>query len=95
MTSALFNIASFSLAVGLLASCAVFAVRFLGIRKDLQENEAHMLFKQAMSAEAQQERAAAEIRSRELSGLEARLADAGLAVSPRAWRALQLSLIHI
>ena len=37
MTGALFNIASFSLAVGLLASCAVFAVRFLGIRKDLQE----------------------------------------------------------
>ena len=90
MTGALFNIASFSLAVGLLASCAVFAVRFLGIRKDLQENEARMLFKQAMSAEAQQERAAAEIRSRELSGLEARLADAGLAVSPRAWRALQM-----
>ena len=49
-----------------------------------------MLFKQAMSAEARQERAAAEIRSRELSGLEARLADAGLAVSPRAWRALQM-----
>lgn len=91
MTGVLFNIASFSLAVGLLTACAVFAVRFLGIRKDLQENEAHMLFKQAMSAEAQQERVAAEIRSRELTGLEARLADAGLAISPRAWRVLQTS----
>lgn len=87
---ALFNIVSFALAVALLCACIVFALRFLNIRKDLQENEARLLFRQVMSTGAEKEPRAAELRSRELSGLEARLADAGLALKPRAWRALQL-----
>lgn len=87
---ALFNIVSFTLAVCVLCASIVFALRFLNVRKDLQENEARLLFKRVMSAGAEKEPRVAELRSQELSGLEARLADAGLALSPRAWRALQL-----
>ncbi|MGN0073313.1 MAG: type II secretion system F family protein [Coriobacteriales bacterium] len=86
----LFNIVSFSLAIALLCVCVVFSLRFLNIRKDLQENEARLLFKKVMNSGGEKEPRAGELRGRELSGLEARLADAGLALKPRAWRTLQL-----
>ena len=87
---ALANIVSFALAIAVLSAALIFTLRFLDIRKDLQENEARLLFKKVMSSGADAQPKTGEIQSQELSGLEARLADAGLALKPRAWRAMQL-----
>lgn len=87
---ALFNLTSFLLAVALLVICAVFVLRLLDVKKELQENEARSLFRKVMSGGADDDVHTPGIRSRELEGLEARLADAGLNIKPRVWRCLQL-----
>lgn len=90
--SALFNIACFVLSTAVIATTACAVVRFSAIKKDEQENEAELLLKQARAKTPDPANTSQKVEAIELTGTQAKLADAGLHISAALWRFMQFGV---
>ena len=87
---ALFNVICFTLSVAIIVAGALSVLQYARVRKHMEESEAALLFNQAQNGLGTSDTDAYKGQVKELTGLAAQLADAGVSLSPKIWRVMQI-----
>ena len=87
---ALFNVTCFVLSIATVSATTCAVMRLSAVRKAAAENEAELLLKRARASSSNRNDDVAKPKAAEFTGIQAKLADAGMHISALSWRVMQL-----